>query len=930
MKHIFNIIFLLIALAISNVAFSAHVSESKAKDVAFNFIKRVDTCITSSSMLSLENPGEQAFYIFSHARGFVIVAADDRVTPIIGYSTEHSFPQNNDTLRGNNFWGWMVSWRNQIQYVVDNNISATDEIASQWNNLITHQSMRSMTTVVPPLLTTTWDQVWPYNAFCPSGTVTGCVATAMGQIMAKHDYPAQGLGFYGYQWGTFPYTGANFGLTNYNFGIMPNTISTMTTPADTAVARLLYQTAVSCRSMWGASTGVGYSTGEDPMTRAFINYFKYAYSTIRYIQKSSYTSTQWDSILQVELLAGRPVYYRGDGSLSHAWVLDGVDASTMYHMNWGWGGNYNGYFALSILNPGSNNVTNNQHAIIGIKPNDGSTLVTNTTWSGNVTKTTNVAVPDAITLTASPGAVIKFAKNCRLQIFGRLLSIGTASNYVKFSAIDTTDGWDGIDIDNYYNGMEVMTDNDSTKLIYTQVEYSKSSGLYCQGYGKVLIDHSKINNNHAGSYGAGLSIWLHPINISNSEIYSNHAGVGGGIFIANTNTMSATLSQDNIHDNVSDATGGGFVLSATVAIVLSNSIVYHNYSPVGAGGALLSGSSTIINTKFCNNSTISSSGKGGGLYFDASSAKVVNSLFANNTAMIAGGSLVILNSSNPLLINNTICKNLSQTNSSIGITTNSMPIFRNTIMYDNFNGNGKEFYLGDNGCDPIIDHCNLQGGINALGGPGSGTNYTTGNYTNNKDSIPLFVSPSTGAGSGYNGLTADFSLQYLPIHSPCINAGDTTGVSNLLPNLDLGNNPRINGIIDMGAYEYACVSVPVSVAISVSQNSVCSGTSVTFTAVPTNGGTSPAYQWKKTGATIAGATNVTYSYIPTNGDIITCVLTSSLSCTTGNPATSPPITMIVTTPFPVSLAISVSQNSVCPGTSVTFTAVPTNGGTSPA
>jgi len=321
--------------------------------------------------------------------------------------------------------------------------------------------------------------------------------------------------------------------------------------------------------MWGAgSTGVGYSSDSDPMSKAFVNYFKVAFSTIQYVESQYYTTTQWNNLIQAELTNNRPVYYRGDGIGSHAWVCDGVDAANMYHFNWGWGGMYNGYFALTAINPGGFNFTSNQHAIIGIKPNDGSTLIVNTTWSGNVTKSTNVAVPDAITLTTSPGAVINFAQNCKLQIWGKLTSIGTSSNYVRFTAVDTTTGWLGIKWDNSHMDGTVMADNDSSKLIYTQVEYSDQHGIFCQYYGKILIDHCKINNNHAND-GAGISVWYQAINITNSEIHNNHAtSSGGGIFLSSTDSLPASISQNDIHDNLADIRGGGVRISCYENIIM--------------------------------------------------------------------------------------------------------------------------------------------------------------------------------------------------------------------------------------------------------------------------------------------------------------------------------------------------------------------------
>ncbi len=124
-------------------------------------------------------------------------------------------------------------------------------------------------------------------------------------------------------------------------------------------------------------------------------------------------------------------------------------------------------------------------------------------------------------------------------------------------------------------------------------------------------------------------------------------------------------------------------------------------------------------------------------------------------------------------------------------------------------------------------------------------------------------------------------------------------------------------------------SAPVSISISPSSNPVCSGTSVTFTATPVNGGSSPGYQWKKNNVNISGATNSTYSYVPLNNDTITCRLTSNADCATGSPATSNAVTMVVNSALTAGISISASSNPACAGTVVTFTATPSNGGSSP-
>ncbi len=120
-------------------------------------------------------------------------------------------------------------------------------------------------------------------------------------------------------------------------------------------------------------------------------------------------------------------------------------------------------------------------------------------------------------------------------------------------------------------------------------------------------------------------------------------------------------------------------------------------------------------------------------------------------------------------------------------------------------------------------------------------------------------------------------------------------------------------------------TLAASVSVGASSNNVCAGTTVNFTATPTNGGT-PTYQWYL-GTTPVGTNSATYSYVPTNGDQVHVVMTSTYQCVTGNPATSTNVNMVVNPILPVSVIAGPNQNNICAGTSVTFTATPTNGGT---
>ncbi len=924
MKAILRIVvFLMVACAISDVAFCAPVSKDVAMKIAFNHLKNRGVSLSSTS-LSLVYTKMNAFYVFGNAKSFVIVSADDRVTPILGYSTESPFilPKTPaDTLSGTSFWGAMHAYEQQISYAADNTITASTSISNQWSKLSTGLTTKSAAIAVAPLLTTSWGQGWPYNALCPADVsgpgghvMTGCVATAIAQIMNYHKYPSKGLGTYGYTWSSYPATNADFGSTSYNWTNMPASISTQ----NNDIATLMYQTAVSCRSMWGpGSTGVSYLNNEDPMTRALVNYFGYAFAPLKFVSRSSYKDTDWEALIQNELSNNRPVYYRGDGVGSHAWVCDGYDGAGMYHFNWGWDGNYNGYFALSTIAPGSNTFTNNQEAIIGIRPNDGSTLVTNTTWAGNITNASSIAVPDAITLTVQAGATIKFAASCKLQVWGRLVSNGSAGSMITYTAMDATTGWNGIKFDNNYQNHEVMADNEASSFTYSQIEYSKMRGVTIKYFDKVSFDYCRFNNNsilngdefnYYNGQGAGIGAFYSTLQLTNSELINNHStSYGGGFVVGSDRSPDFLISGNTISQNISDGTGGGFAI--TTNGIFSNNIVSKNQGGAGAGGYIAGGVGVtdirVTNNKFVGNAT-GNKNKGGALYLDYRCPAIfVDNLIANNFAG-SGGAISCFNTSSPLFLNTTIVNNTTSYISTIALDQSSSPIFKNCIFSGNTNGSGKEFFL-NTGCAPTFDHCDVQSGLTSYYGGGIPT------FTSCIVANPLFISPSSGVGSAYDGLNANWQLQS---SSLCINAGEVTGIQTLLPTFDLGGNTRLNGSIDIGAYEYGCAPLLVSLTIAASTTPpLCVGTVVTFTAVPSNGGSTPIFQWKKNG-TLVGTNASTYAYAPVNGDIISCVLTSNATCTTGNPASSNSVTMTVNVVNRAPIANAGLDQSVLTGTLV--------------
>ncbi len=342
------------------------------------------------------NPAIPTFYIFSFAtKGFVIVAADDNVNPILGYSTESGFDGKQIPIQLNELLG---TYAIQITYVVNNKITPTNTIKAYWAELLnptklSKYQLLGAPVIVSPMIQTGWDQGNYYNKFCPydsqhgSTTLTGCVATTMAQIMKYWSFPSQGTGSHSYTPpdASLGVQSANFGNTTYQWGSMPYQLTSSSTPNQiNAVATLMYDCGVSVEMQYGLdNTGgslaytISYG-GQAPYCaeNAFKNYFNYS-NSVSGIQRSNYTDAQWISIIENELSNGRPVVYAGynfNSTNGHAFIADGYDANNNLHFNWGWSGGYQGYFSIySIVPYVIDTFTYYQQAIIGIKPNTNST-----------------------------------------------------------------------------------------------------------------------------------------------------------------------------------------------------------------------------------------------------------------------------------------------------------------------------------------------------------------------------------------------------------------------------------------------------------------------------------------------------------------------------------------------------------------------------
>ncbi|MCU0462701.1 MAG: C10 family peptidase [Bacteroidales bacterium] len=320
--------------------------------------------ITGDSVIydSLNQP---LIYIFNESKGgFIIISADKRSFPLLGWSesghSDPGFSKMPPALKE-----MIYNWADQINFIRKNDLSPTPAAAEMWKKMESGEfAGLSGSKDVVPLLLTKWNQGCGYNSLCPvdaSGSCghayTGCVATAMAQVIRYNEHPITGIGSKCYTSGWYGELCAVFSDGIYDYAAMSNA------SGNTPVAKLMYHCGVSVSMNYGPSSSGAYSGA---VATAMRTYFDYTNGLI--LSKGSYPEEGWANILKSELEHNRPLYYSGSGTSGHAFVLDGYEATSHFHVNWGWGGSYNGYFYLTALNPGSMDFTSGQQAIAGMIP----------------------------------------------------------------------------------------------------------------------------------------------------------------------------------------------------------------------------------------------------------------------------------------------------------------------------------------------------------------------------------------------------------------------------------------------------------------------------------------------------------------------------------------------------------------------------------
>lgn len=368
------------------------VSKSEALRKAQSFMPGKHFVESPSPALTRGGASSEAFYVFNadNGGGYVIVSGDDRTTEILGYSRTGSLDM--DRLPENLKW-WLDGYARQIK-----------ALGTSVNPVKTAKTrgVEEPKEAIAPLIQTKWNQSYPYNMWCPDYKgrkredagfatdddgvyskknicVTGCVATAMAQIMYFWQYPETCPAIdeyttYSHSWTMDALPGTTFKWSQmketYNGNEEGETVN--------AVAELF--------RYCGQSVGMNYDMGGSEASvspEALAKVFGYS-KNIRKIYRDPYSTSQWEDMVYAELAAGRPVLYSGQAGIGgHQFIVDGYDGNGLFHMNWGWGGMSDDYFVLSLADPKNQGIGGadsafqfDQDALFGVKPGNSEEVLT--------------------------------------------------------------------------------------------------------------------------------------------------------------------------------------------------------------------------------------------------------------------------------------------------------------------------------------------------------------------------------------------------------------------------------------------------------------------------------------------------------------------------------------------------------------------------
>ena len=391
--HFLSALMLIMAMMFSAIKLNAApISVQKARSKASSFLTMrygmLANELTGISLEEVESPCSE-FYIFNIGKdkGFIIIAADDAVYTVLGYSGNGSFDAAtmNDSMKT-----WLKGYSNAII-----SLQQSDEYAM--TTLPERKYMTPIRKNIEALVPSQWNQRTPFNNLCPiydndtENRPTGCVATAMAQVMYYHAWPQD----YTSKLPSYTFTdnpllgGGNkerfmpeLPSVKFDWNAMKDIYENNMNDeaANTAVAQLMQYCGQSVRMMYCPQASGALSFNIPNALREYFGYDK----GVRYVDRDEYSTEQWEDLIYKEVSEGRPVLYSGSAKTGgHQFICDGYE-NGFFHFNWGWSGMSDGFFRLSVLNPAMQgvggagdgmNFSDAQEAVIGIcHPIEGSVL----------------------------------------------------------------------------------------------------------------------------------------------------------------------------------------------------------------------------------------------------------------------------------------------------------------------------------------------------------------------------------------------------------------------------------------------------------------------------------------------------------------------------------------------------------------------------
>ena len=344
---------LILFLALTCQIFSQNVSQEEAIKVAKIISNQIES--QSITLEKVESKDAQPLlYIFNFDKGFVAVAGDKNSQPILAYSETSRYDAQNPTAPAQM---WLDYYAGQIASIKEQKYSSPDSQRA-WDELLNGKKTFDVTPIVAPLMTSRWGQESKYNFYCPTGlggpnghAVTGCVATAMAQLIYYFRFPEMGVGSYSYEHPDYGTISADFSAAHYDYDAMCDEPAQI----NTAISLLNFHCGVAVDMNYGPD---GSGMWNHSAARALRNYFKFAPET-EYLFRDS-TNINWDSTIVSHLQRNIPMYYAGWSDTlyvtGHGFIVDGYAQpdSCYFHFNFGWEGSMDGYYYTRALNPGSN------------------------------------------------------------------------------------------------------------------------------------------------------------------------------------------------------------------------------------------------------------------------------------------------------------------------------------------------------------------------------------------------------------------------------------------------------------------------------------------------------------------------------------------------------------------------------------------------